>query len=148
MGQPDALDDADWGGSTSAPADRGDTSDLGSNRTSNRSSNESSKESSNESSDEPTGEDAPLNEREYALLRVLVDSRGRVVTRSELARRAGLRHLQPRRVDVLLVNVRRAVGAEHLQNVRGRGWMLTEMPDGLVLPAAPDLAAADTVIER
>lgn len=82
---------------------------------------------------------APLNDRELALLRVLIDSRGRVVTRSELARRAGLRHLQPRRVDVLLVNVRRAVGPEHLQNVRGRGWMLTGLPDGLVVPPAePD----------
>ena len=114
MGQPDALDDADWGDPASAPADDG----------------------------------APLNDREYALLRVLVESRGRVVTRSELARRAGLRHLQPRRVDVLLVNVRRAVGAQHLQNVRGRGWMLTEVPEGLVLPPLPEPATADTVVDR
>ncbi len=88
--------------------------------------------------------DMTLNDRELSLLRVLVESRGRVVTRSELARRAGLRHLQPRRVDVLLVNVRRVAGAEYLQNVRGRGWMLTELREGLVVPPAESALATGT----
>ena len=82
----------------------------------------------------PVPDDMILNDREMSLLRVLAESRGRVVTRSELARRAGLRHLQPRRVDVLLVNVRRVAGAERLINVRGRGWMLTDLSEGLVVP--------------
>jgi DNA-binding response OmpR family regulator len=61
------------------------------------------------------------------VLAVLVESHGRVVSRTELLRRAGLRGLSPRRVDVLLVDVRRIVGDAHLVNVRGRGWMLTEV---------------------
>ena len=89
----------------------------------------------------PVPDDMILNDRELSLLRVLAESRGRVVTRSELARRAGLRHLQPRRVDVLLVNVRRVAGAEHLINVRGRGWMLTELREGLVVPPAESALA-------
>lgn len=70
--------------------------------------------------------DTTLCERESVLLLALLDARGRVVTRTELARAAGLRQA-PRRVDVHLVNVRRhlrrEVGCE-LLNVRGRGWML------------------------
>ena len=67
-----------------------------------------------------------LCEREEALLAALLDSRGRVITRTELARAAGLRRA-PRRVDVHLVNVRRHLhgGLDYrLVNVRGRGWML------------------------
>ncbi len=62
-------------------------------------------------------------DREAALLGALRSSGRRVVTRRELARVAGLRE-HPRRVDVHLVNVRRALSDEQLVNVRGRGWML------------------------
>ena len=65
-----------------------------------------------------------LTERERALLAVLEMSQGRVLPRLELARRAGLRGIQPHRVDVLLVNIRKVVGSERIVNVRGRGWML------------------------
>jgi DNA-binding response OmpR family regulator len=71
----------------------------------------------------PSRPDIALNERENALLAVLQTNRGKVLARTELARRAGLRDLQPRRVDALLVNVRRIAG-DQLVNVRGRGWML------------------------
>ena len=64
-----------------------------------------------------------LTERELAVLSVLEQHRGRVLARAELARRAGLRDMQPRRIDALLVNIRRVAGDE-LVNVRGRGWML------------------------
>lgn len=67
--------------------------------------------------------DVGFGEREAALLEALRNSGRRVVTRRELARVAGLRE-HPRRVDVHLVNVRRALTGEELVNVRGRGWML------------------------
>lgn len=63
-----------------------------------------------------------LNPREAALLQALMANQGRVVTRTELARAVGLRQ-QARRVDVHLVNVRRALD-DRLINVRGRGWMV------------------------
>ena len=64
----------------------------------------------------------PLNPCEAVLLRALMANQGRVVTRTELARAVGLRQ-QARRVDVHLVNVRRALD-DRLINVRGRGWMV------------------------
>jgi DNA-binding winged helix-turn-helix (wHTH) protein len=64
----------------------------------------------------------PLTQREVVLLQTLLANRGRVVARTELARALGLRQ-QARRVDVHLVNVRRALD-DSLINVRGRGWMV------------------------
>jgi DNA-binding winged helix-turn-helix (wHTH) protein len=65
---------------------------------------------------------ARLGEAERAVLRVLVDADGKVVSRADLARRAGLETLSARRVDSVLVNIRRAIGDEHIVTVRGRGW--------------------------
>ena len=67
----------------------------------------------------------PLTTHEVAVLAVLGASPGRVVPRTELARRAGLARAGARRCDSLLVGVRRALGADAVRNVRGRGWMLT-----------------------
>lgn len=67
--------------------------------------------------------DEALGAREQAILCVLEAQRGRIVTRTELARAAGL-PVASRRIDVHLVNVRRHVGSESLVNVRSRGWML------------------------
>ncbi len=64
-----------------------------------------------------------LTPRERAVLDVLDAERGRVVSRVDLARRAGLSGLSPRRVDTLLVALRRRLG-DRLVTVRGRGWML------------------------
>ncbi len=62
-----------------------------------------------------------LHPREVVLLQTLLANQGRVVTRTELARAVGLRQ-QARRVDVHLVNVRRALD-DTLINVRdGAGW--------------------------
>ncbi len=66
----------------------------------------------------------PLTPRERAVLEALEADRGRVLGRAELARRAGLDALSARRVDAVLVGLRRHVGAE-LVTVRSRGWMLT-----------------------
>lgn len=73
----------------------------------------------------------PLTPQEVAVLATLADARGRVVSRSELARLAGLRHASPRRADSLLVTLRRALGGSAVQTVRGRGWMLH--PDAVVV---------------
>ena len=58
------------------------------------------------------------------MLRVLVDAAGRVTSRMELARRAGLIEQSERRCDAILVVLRRALGADSIRTVRSRGWML------------------------
>lgn len=55
---------------------------------------------------------------------VLASNVGRVLSRAELARRAGLADLSSRRCDSLIVGIRRAIGAERVVTVRRRGWML------------------------
>jgi len=65
-----------------------------------------------------------LGPKELAVLQVLMAAGGRVVSRTELRRRAGLVGTSPTRCDKLLVNVRRAVGPSVVQNVRGRGWRI------------------------
>jgi DNA-binding winged helix-turn-helix (wHTH) protein len=67
-----------------------------------------------------------LGEQEQSVLNVLVASRGRVISRRELARRAGLAELSERRCDSLLVAIRRALGPNALVTVRSRGWMLSD----------------------
>jgi DNA-binding response OmpR family regulator len=61
------------------------------------------------------------------LLAALVARQGRVVTRTELAREIGLRTDQTRRVDAMLVEVRRELTTRGLElvNVRSRGWMIS-----------------------
>jgi len=55
---------------------------------------------------------------------VLEANRGRVLSRQELARRAGMAELSVRRCDSLIVGIRRGVGADRVRTVRRRGWML------------------------
>lgn len=66
----------------------------------------------------------PLTVQEVAILAALTDAGGRVVSRSELARHAGLRHASPRRAESILVALRRAIGGGAVRTVRGRGWAL------------------------
>jgi DNA-binding response OmpR family regulator len=61
---------------------------------------------------------------EVAVLAVLLAFAGRVVSRELIARRSGLRECSNRRVDSLLVGIRKALGADAIRTVRGRGWML------------------------
>lgn len=70
-----------------------------------------------------------LSEREAAVLAVLEAAGGRVVSRAELARAAGLAALSPRRVDGVLVRLRRVLPVGALVTVRGRGWALVPPSD-------------------
>jgi DNA-binding response OmpR family regulator len=65
-----------------------------------------------------------LTPQERAVFHVLAATTGRVLSRQELARRAGLTDLSPRRCDSLIVGIRRQVGADRVRTVRRRGWML------------------------
>jgi DNA-binding response OmpR family regulator len=65
-----------------------------------------------------------LTPQERAVYRALVSNAGRVVSRAELARTAGLSDLSDRRCESLLVGVRRAIGRDRVRTVRRRGWML------------------------
>jgi DNA-binding response OmpR family regulator len=67
-----------------------------------------------------------LGEQEQTVLDVLLAHRGRVISRRELARRAGLADLSDRRCDSLLVAIRRALGPQSVITVRSRGWMLSD----------------------
>ena len=58
------------------------------------------------------------------MLGVLLDSRGRVVSRQELARRTGLTDRSERRCDAVLVQLRKLLGPDAIRTVRSRGWML------------------------
>ena len=55
---------------------------------------------------------------------VLAGNVGRVLSRAELARRAGIADLSARRCDSLIVGIRRQGGADRVLTVRRRGWML------------------------
>lgn len=65
-----------------------------------------------------------LGAQERAVLRILVEQGGRVISRHELARRCGLTDLHERRCDSILVHVRQALGPDAIVTVRRRGWML------------------------
>ena len=85
---------------------------------------------------------APIPSRlggsERAVLAVIVETPGRVISRFELAGRAGLRDLSERRIDAVMVTLRRALGPDAIRTVRRRGWML-ELDN---VTAASDLLAA------
>jgi DNA-binding response OmpR family regulator len=65
-----------------------------------------------------------LTPQERAVYEVLAAQAGRVLSRSEISRRAGIADLSDRRCDSLIVGIRRRVGADAIRTVRRRGWML------------------------
>ncbi len=69
---------------------------------------------------------AALDNRELAVLNVLMTNRNRVLSRSELTRLSGLHGLSERRCDGLLVGIRRVLGPDSIRTVRGRGWILDQ----------------------
>jgi DNA-binding response OmpR family regulator len=78
--------------------------------------------------------ESSLSAQEQLIVTTLCSANGRVVGRTELARVAGVPP-QGRRIDVLLVNVRRVLGADRVVNVRNRGWRYVQ-------PSTPNLEAA------
>jgi DNA-binding response OmpR family regulator len=75
-----------------------------------------------------------LTSQERAVYDVLAAHAGRVLSRAELARRAGLADLSARRCDSLIVGIRRAIGPDRIVTVRRRGWMLSEQVDTIAAP--------------
>ena len=67
-----------------------------------------------------------LSETDMAILKVLTESRDRVVSRESLLRLAGLDNVSARRADSSLVVLRKLLGSENLITVRRRGWMLSD----------------------
>ena len=67
---------------------------------------------------------ALLTAQERAVYEVLAENPGKVLSRKELAQRAGISDLSERRCDSLIVGIRRCVGADRIVTVRRRGWML------------------------
>lgn len=65
-----------------------------------------------------------LTPREVAVYDALKARTGRVLSREELIRAAGLKGLSERRVDSVLVGLREALGNESIITVRRRGWRL------------------------
>lgn len=67
-----------------------------------------------------------LSETDLSILRVLLDTKGRVVSRESILRLAGLDNVSTRRADSSLVVLRKVLGPENVITVRRRGWMLSE----------------------
>ena len=67
---------------------------------------------------------APLTAVDIAVLAVLADRAGTVVSRDTIRRLADLRQFSQRRCDSAIVAIRRALGNDAVVTVRGRGWML------------------------
>lgn len=68
--------------------------------------------------------DERLTARERAVYEVLLEHRGRVLGRHEIARLAGLSVGNARRCDAVIVGVRRVIGEHRIRTVRRRGWVL------------------------
>jgi len=87
-----------------------------------------------------------LGPQELAVLFVLAENAGRVISRRELARRIGITDRSDRRCDSLLVGVRRALGPDAIRTVRSRGWMLD--PDAVPWPLAIPPGAGGSGMQR
>jgi two-component system OmpR family response regulator len=72
------------------------------------------------------GEPVVLTAQEYRLVSYLVHQAGRVVSRSELLDHVYERGLDPDSnvIDVLIGRLRRKIGAQRIETVRGRGFRL------------------------
>jgi len=68
--------------------------------------------------------DTYLSQTDLAVLKVLIESPGRIVGRETIVRRAGLDSVSMRRADASIVVLRRILGADSIVTVRRRGWML------------------------
>ena len=82
----------------------------------------------------PSFSPGALSETDLAVLRVLVDRSGKITSRDDLNKLAGLNGSQ-RRCEAVLVNLRKALGDGAIVTIRRRGWML----DNSVAPQAAAL---------
>jgi DNA-binding winged helix-turn-helix (wHTH) protein len=71
----------------------------------------------------PSSSPNGLSEIDLAVLRVLVDRSGKITSRDDLNKLAGLNGSQ-RRCEAVLVNLRKALGDGAIVTIRRRGWML------------------------
>jgi DNA-binding winged helix-turn-helix (wHTH) protein len=71
----------------------------------------------------PSFSPGALSETDLAVLRVLVDRSGKITSRDDLNKLAGLNGSQ-RRCEAVLVNLRKALGDGAIVTIRRRGWML------------------------
>ena len=71
----------------------------------------------------PSSTPGALSETDLAVLRVLVDRSGKITSRDDLNKLAGLSGSQ-RRCEAVLVNLRKALGDGAIVTIRRRGWML------------------------
>lgn len=67
-----------------------------------------------------------ISETDLSILRVLLDAKGRVVSRESILRLAGLDNVSARRVDSSLVVLRKVLGADSIVTVRRRGWIMSD----------------------
>ena len=70
-----------------------------------------------------------LGNQQRAVLTLLAQKPGRLVTREELASKLGLPQLTPRRADVLMGGINDVLGPDTITTVPRRGWMLGHYPD-------------------
>ena len=71
----------------------------------------------------PSFSPGALSETDLAVLRVLVDRSGKITSRDDLNKLAGLSGSQ-RRCEAVLVNLRKTLGDGAIVTIRRRGWML------------------------
>lgn len=65
-----------------------------------------------------------LTATDIAVLGILADKVGTVVSRDTIRRLADLRQFSERRCDSAIVAIRKAINNDSVVTVRGRGWML------------------------
>ena len=79
-----------------------------------------------------------LSEADISVLRVLVSRAGKVTSRDDLNKLAGLSGSQ-RRCEAVLVTLRKALGEGAIVTIRRRGWMLDDssVTDAIALINSP-----------
>ena len=69
-----------------------------------------------------------LGSQQRAMLTLMAQKPGRLVTREELAAKLGLPQLTPRRAEVLVDGINDVLGPDTITPVPRRGWLLTRYP--------------------
>ena len=74
------------------------------------------------------GKSAQLSSKEFSLLQALLSRPGVILSRGDLEDRiyAWAQEVESNAVEFLIHALRRKLGAEHIKNVRGLGWMVSK----------------------